>query len=496
MSRPIHTTDDALSERRRRLRAVVPSDGTTPLRALAALRAEGRRAALLESADGPESVARYSFVVADPRASLVLDPAGGTLAIDGRSERLDGPPLGVLRAAHERTAGPPRTADEPPLAGGFVGFLSHELVAQIEPTVTRPEADPIGAPLGAFERFATVLCFDHARHRLHVSVELAGETPTLARARKRLEERLDTVHGAVELPGEFQLEGPVQDAFGTERFVAGVETLQAAIRAGECFQAVLARRFSAPCSGDPLALYRALRLSNAAPHMFFFEAAGVSLVGSSPERLLSVERGVARLTPIAGTRPRGADAAEDEALAEELAGDRKERAEHHMLVDLARNDLGRVARYGGVRVERLMTLERFARVQHLTSSVAGTLAPGRDALDALSAVFPAGTVSGAPKIRALQLVTELEGEQRGPYAGAFGYLGDDGGLDLALVLRTAVVARDAVHVQAGAGVVHRSDPEAEERETRAKAQGVLEGIELADSGLLRPITRPLAEAIR
>jgi anthranilate synthase component 1 len=264
-----------------------------------------------------------------------------------------------------------------------------------------------------------------------------------------------------------------------EQYESGVKKLQEAIRAGEIFQAVLSQRFDQRFEGDAFTLYRVLRLANPAPHMFFYEFDGLTLVGSSPERLVSVQDGVVQCRPIAGTRPRDEDPDEDARLGAELCGDQKERAEHDMLVDLGRNDLGRVARIGTVSVKEHAALEKFARVQHLVSRVECQLSGGQDALDALAASFPAGTVSGAPKVRAMSLLAELENEARGAYSGCFGYLDHRGNLDMAINIRTVAVTGKTLSVQAGAGVVFDSVPASEYEETLHKSQALFEAVQLA-----------------
>ncbi|MBI5362579.1 MAG: chorismate-binding protein, partial [Planctomycetes bacterium] len=303
-------------------------------------------------------------------------------------------------------------------------------------------------------------------------------------------ERVDAIaHDALDArevaSGRFETAGELQSVMEPERYRAGVVALKEAIAAGDIFQAVLSQRFEQRFAGDPFTLYRVLRLVNPSPHMFFFAADGLTLAGSSPERLVSVHGRRVENRPIAGTRPRGVSADEDERLARELASDRKERAEHDMLVDLARNDLGRIARVGSVRVVEHAALERFARVQHLVSRVEAELADGKDALDALAASFPAGTVSGAPKVRALELLGALEPDTRGPYAGCFGYLDFRGNLDTALVLRSFVARGDVLSLQAGAGVVFDSDPEKERMETLHKARALFEAATVAGSDAFR-----------
>src|SRR5881628_3647562 len=280
---------------------------------------------------------------------------------------------------------------------------------------------------------------------------------------------------------------PEIKANGTpEEYMARVSRARELIADGDCIQIVLAQRFDVTPAPDPLALYRALRHVNPSPYMFLLETASATLVGASPEPFVRVEGGRVVMHPIAGTRPRGKDEAEDAANEIELRRSEKERAEHVMLVDLARNDIGRVSRGGTVKVKELMRVDRFSHVMHLTSVVEGELAPGLDALDAFRACFPAGTVSGAPKIRAMERIAELEPDRRGPYAGAVGYIGFDGRLDTCIAIRPAVIADGVCRIQAGAGIVADSDPAAEELETRAKARALLRAIELVDGGEARP----------
>ncbi|MFT6364447.1 MAG: anthranilate synthase component 1 [Planctomycetota bacterium] len=274
-------------------------------------------------------------------------------------------------------------------------------------------------------------------------------------------------------------------------FTNAVESMQADIGAGEYFQAVLSRRQESPPTTDPLELYRCLRLSNSSPHMFFFESEWATLVGSSPERLVSLEGALCETVPIAGTRPRAANTDEDRKLGAELLADSKERAEHDMLVDLARNDLGRVSQVGSITVPQYATLTRFPKVQHLVSRVEARLRNDLDALDLLAACFPAGTVSGAPKIRAMKAIAQHENEARGPYGGAFGYLSDDGNLDMAIVIRTFVIHAGQVHIQAGAGIVWDSIPDSEFEETGHKAKGMLEALTLSQSPAFQ---RPLCQS--
>jgi len=499
--RPIRTSTSAERRRDGLHRAVLPADRLTPVRAFESLRAAGMRCSLLESVDGPARLARHSFLTVGVDGELVAGPSGARLQLgDARSERLDGGPLDALRRAARATQGVlPRNAadaprrDLPPFTGGWVGFAAYELAHALEPSVLpfAPARAP-GAEDLRFDHSSDVVAFDHAAQTVTVVAATHGPDGAERDACARADEIVSALAGDApdDAPAFRLLDDAPRVLTDDATFLRGVEELQGAIREGEIFQGVLSRAFERRFAGDPFTLYRVLRLVNPAPHMFFFESGGRTLIGSSPERLVSVSNGRLELVPIAGTRPRGATPEEDEALGADLARDEKERAEHDMLVDLARNDAGRVARVGSVRVHEHQRLVRFPRVQHLVSRVHAEIAGGKDAIDALGAAFPAGTVSGAPKVRAMQLIAQAERAPREAYAGAFGYLDRSGGLDLALSIRTAVCQGGAVRVQAGAGVVHDSDPEAELAETRHKASALLEAVEMAASPAFQPVSEP------
>ncbi|MFT7676464.1 MAG: anthranilate synthase component 1 [Planctomycetota bacterium] len=457
-----------------------PADLLTPVRAFLALRASGHRPCLLESVEGSERQARYSFIGVDPDGHFRGFRSGSRLELAGQVQELSGPCHLALREATRLTRSPALPAGLPPLAGGWVGMFSYEWASTLEPSVPRPDADPIGAPEALFEHYSGFLAFDHATQRLWLMTRTPRGATDFAAGQRRLERLAEDLDVDPPAGGGFRLLEPEPRASMTkDKFESGVERLRDAIRAGEIFQAVPSQRFEQRFSGDPFVLYRVLRMSNPAPHMFFFESDGLTLVGSSPERLVSRVGDDLEAVPIAGTRPRGEDPAEDARLGEELRSDPKEVAEHQMLVDLARNDLGRVAAVGSVRVAEHLELERFQRVQHLVSRVRAKAAPGTDAIDALAATFPAGTVSGAPKVRAMQLVAEVEQAQRGPYAGAFGYLDSAGDMDMAISIRTLVARAGSVHVQAGAGIVFDSQPELEYQETLHKTRALFEAVRLA-----------------
>ena len=477
------TRDDAQTHRL--AWATWPADCATPVRLFLALRARKHRACLLESVEGPARLARYSFVGVDPSAHL-----RGASYSDAEGERvLAADSLSALRAAlaFRPVVATPRAL--PPFCGGWVGFFTFEWARALEPRVPCAASDPWQLPDATFDLYEQILALDHAAQRLYVIVRCPAAAD-FTRAQERIDALADDALGEPPESGALKLSGAFSACVERDEFLSGVRELRGAIAQGEIFQAVLSQRFEQRFSGDPFTLYRVLRLTNPSPHMFFYETGDLTLIGSSPERLVSVRERRAENRPIAGTRPRGVDASDDERLGAELRGDAKERAEHDMLVDLARNDLGRVARIGTVRVAEHAVLERFARVQHLVSRVECTVADGRDALDTLAACFPAGTVSGAPKVRALELIAGIERQTRGPYAGCFGYVDGAGSLDMALVIRSFVVRGSRLSVQAGAGIVFDSDPEREYQETLSKASALFEAAQLADSPAFRADEEP------
>jgi anthranilate synthase component 1 len=477
--------------------AIWPADLATPVRLFLALRAAGRHVCLLESVEGPTRLARYSFLGVDPTAKFRAHGNTSTLVTARGEERIEGSIVGALRSAPRKidVAFP---SELPPFLGGWIGWFASEFAATLEPRVPRARRDVWQVPDATLDLYDDVIALDHAAQKIYfiARADLGRDGGVSEREWHRAHERIDAMaHDALSelggdarraaTSGDFRLAGEFASSMDPARYLAGVESLKRSIGAGDIFQAVLSQRFEQRFSGDPFTLYRVLRITNPSPHMFYFEADGLTLVGSSPERLVSVRGRRAENRPIAGTRPRAIDPADDERLGLELKRDPKERAEHDMLVDLARNDLGRVAKIGSVRVREHAVLERFARVQHLVSRVECDLAQGFDALDALAASFPAGTVSGAPKVRALQLIAELEPDTRGPYAGCFGYLDVHGNLDMAIVIRSFVARDGMLSVQAGAGIVCDSDPERELEETLHKARALFEAAGIADSDAFR-----------
>jgi anthranilate synthase component 1 len=502
------------------LRATRTADLETPIGAFLRLDDGVTPAYLLESVEGGERLGRYSFLGVGPRRLLeVTDGLARTTSrpvgvVDYApdlpvTETPIPDPLAALRAFVPKRRVLP-TEEMPRFTGGAVGALGYEAISTFEPSVPRPAKDPVGVPLAAFIETDLVIVFDHLTHQLSAIASLHTEAADLE-GRYRIAERAifealertarpsaaemaatfgrrDPGAGAdtMDTAAQAAIPGKVETSLGRDQYIRAVEAAKDAIAAGEAIQVVLARRqsFDLPvlADGTPLdgiGLYRALRRVNPSPYLFFTRTPAFEVVGASPELLLQVVGDRLTTHPIAGTRPRGATPVEDDRLADELRGDPKERAEHVMLVDLGRNDLGRVARPGTVTTSQYMEVERYSHVLHLVSHVEARLRPELDALDALRSVFPAGTLTGAPKIRAMQLIAAAEGEQRGLYGGAVGYLGYDGNLDTAITIRSAVLKDGQAHVHTGAGIVARSVPEREFEETEHKAAALRRAIELA-----------------
>jgi anthranilate synthase component 1 len=461
------------------------ADSLTPLAVYRRLRKLSRVRFLLESVSGGEQVSRFSFLGAKPSALYRLYADRLEVESDTHSGVVDAPPLEALRAVLGSVRG---DAGPIPLTGGFVGFFGYDLVRLVERLPNRPK-DPFDLPIAAFGRFDTLVVFDHAQQRvLTLANEIEGEI-SVGQAEKRLAElsRLLTAGGglgAVAVPGMVEPRRQDPGAWGEPSisgpdFRRAVKQAKEYIAAGDIFQVVLARRWTLPKAPPPVALYRALRMVNPSPYMVLLELPDATLVGASPEMLVRKTGHRLETRPIAGTRPRGADAEGDRRLAEDLLADAKERAEHVMLVDLSRNDLGRVGIPGSVKVESFMEIERYSHVMHIVSSVQADLAHHKDSLDALLACFPAGTLSGAPKIRAMEIIDELEPISRGPYGGAVGYFSFSGDTDTCITIRTLVEKDGVTSVTAGAGIVADSDPAMEEQETQNKAAGLVAAVELA-----------------
>ncbi|HYM90396.1 MAG TPA: anthranilate synthase component I [bacterium] len=464
----------------------VVADLDTPISAYLRLR-DLPQPFLLESVEGGEKVARYSFLGAQPRLTLRAFPTHVEVVEGGATRRSGQDPLEVARAILQQY----RPAADPSLPrfyGGLVGWFGYDLVRTIEHLPNRPPDDR-GLPLCSLQLADAVMIFDHLRHRIRIVANAfveEGAERAYRGAQRRIEEWLDRLRRPLPEPAESGPPSPlaVRSNMTREQYLAAVRRCKEYIFAGDAVQIVLSQRFAGDVGAlDPFAVYRALRMINPSPFMFFLEGGEAALVGASPELLVRLEGDLVEMRPIAGTRRRGLTEDEDRQLAEELLADEKERAEHVMLVDLTRNDIGRIARYGTVRVSELMAVERYSHVMHIVSSVQGRLAPGRDALDVLRAVFPHGTVSGAPKVRAMEILDELEPTARGPYAGAVGYVGFGGALDTCIGIRTLVIMHGTAYAQAGGGIVADSDPSAEYDETINKAKVLIRAIEAAGRGL-------------
>ncbi len=466
------------------------ADGQTAVGIYRALAANRPGTVLLESAEQGKRWSRYSFVGVRS-AGVLTERDGATLwlgdPLPGLTDDLPADPLAAVRTLARRLRSP-RTPGLPPLTGGLVGYLGYDVVRRLE---RLPEigTDDLGMPEVSLMLVTDLAVLDHTDGTiLLIANALGGDDAT---AWDDAVARLDAM--AADLtkaapPGVAVFEAadapPVVSNMPAGRFEAGVEAIRELIRAGDAFQVVLSQRFELTTDVDALDLYRVLRATNPSPYMYLLRFAGrespFDVVGSSPEALVTVTGSSAVVHPPAGTRPRGATEEEDLRLAEGLRADPKERAEHVMLVDLARNDLGRVCVPGTVEVPDFMRIELYSHVMHLVSTVAGDVAPGRDALDVLDATFPAGTVSGAPKPRAMEIIEMLEPTRRALYAGTVGYVDASGDMDMAIAIRTAVLHQGRAYVQAGAGVVADSDPATEEAETRHKARAVLAAIATAE----------------
>lgn len=473
-------------------------DTETPVSAYMKLAAGRKDSVFLESVQGGEVWGRYSIIGLDPDLIWRVRGRRGEIndrpSTDRHAFTDDGPALDSLRRllADNRRRSP---AGLPPMASGLFGYLGFDMARLMERLPERAPPDPLGLPDAVLVRPTLIAIFDAlklevifaalARPRACATVE--GETAEAAWGRACA--ALDAANGALDSPLP-ELSPPADDAavpafqanMSAEAFKAMVEKAKEHIRAGDVFQVVPSQRFSAPFPAPPIALYRVLRRTNPSPFLFFLDFDEAAIVGSSPEILVRLRGRDVTMRPIAGTRPRGATPEEDAALERDLLADPKERAEHLMLLDLGRNDVGRSSEIGSVQITEQFTIERYSHVMHIVSNVTGRLAEGEDALSALIGGFPAGTVSGAPKIRALEIIDSLEPHRRGVYAGAVGYFAANGDMDTCIALRTAVIKDGVMHVQAGAGIVADSDSQAEYEETRNKARALMKAAEIALGG--------------
>lgn len=454
----------------------IVADLETPVSAFLKI-SRGNYSFLLESVEGGQHQARYSFIGTEPEKVITIQPGDKTGSIEAIKNEL----------SNYRQV---QIYGLPVLCGGAVGYLSYETAARFE-KLPSPLENPLGLPEAVFMLANTMLVFDHVTHKVmvvsnaHIKDDVESAYAAAVARIDELVERLKAPLPESQRPLSSLDSQDIQSNFSRQDFENSVNKTRDYITAGEAIQVVLSQRLSRKISVESFDIYRALRSINPSPYMYFLKLGNFDIVGASPETLVKVEDGIVTTRPLAGTRPRGSDYIEDTALADELLHDEKERAEHIMLVDLGRNDIGRISKPGTVEVSELMEIERYSHVMHMVTNVQGQLSPEYDAFDALQACFPAGTVSGAPKIRAMQIIAELEPDKRGPYAGAVGYFSHNGNMDMAIAIRTMVVKDSTAYVQAGCGIVYDSVPQREFEETLNKARALLKAIEQAENNAVK-----------
>jgi anthranilate synthase component 1 len=453
------------------------ADLETPVSAFMKIN-RGGNSFLLESVEGGERIARYSFIGTEPYKTIKTN----------NGDKTD--PLPLIEQEMKKYKIVP-VSGLPRFSGGAVGYLAYEAVTCFE-ELPSPDADPLGLPESLFMFVDTMLVFDHVRHLIKIlsHARLDGDDGDIEEEYKKAVGRIEVLADRLDQPlkqsrsskndSEIMNNLELTSNFSREGFEQSVRKIKEYITAGEAIQVVLSQRLSQKTDVPPFEIYRALRSINPSPYMFFLDFKDFHIIGASPEILVRVEDGSVMTRPLAGTRPRGKTEDEDSRLEQELQGDEKERAEHIMLVDLGRNDIGHVSQPGTVKVSELMEVERYSHVMHLVTHVQGRLRHDMSAIDALRACFPAGTVSGAPKIRAMQIIAELETEKRGPYAGAVGYFSFSGNMDMAIAIRTMVVTKGIAYTQAGCGIVYDSVPGCEYEETMSKARALLKAISQAE----------------
>jgi len=464
------------------------ADSETPLSAYAKL-SDQKPSFLFESVVGGDQVSRFSFVGFSPRKIISSGQKETSITDSGNPTQTIPTPSDPLKLVEEEISALKYFSPikDGRFSGGAVGYLSYEYANRVENSVPIPKQDDLHLPLLYFMITDLLLIFDHAHQSLSICATVSpGQDPGKAylEACKKIGETRDRLLAPSSLsPAPLQEVGEPCIPLGNYseiEFKQDVEQVKEYIRSGDVIQTVLSQRFEIPYSGDPIHLYRSIRAINPSPYMFLLKGDDFAIVGASPEVHVRLQDGEVLIRPIAGTRPRGKTAMEDRSLEKELLADEKEKAEHLMLVDLARNDIGRVCQIGSVQAAEYMTIERYSHVMHIVSQVVGKLSPDKNAFDLMRATFPAGTVSGAPKVRAMQIIAELEKLQRNAYAGALGYFGFEGNHDSCIAIRTAMLSKDKIYLQAGAGIVADSVPENEFQETINKAKGMLKAIALAE----------------
>ena len=458
------------------------SDFTTPIEVMRILKGVSRHCYLLESARANETWGRYSFLGYEPTMEFTcMEGQTSIRYADGRQTNASGDPSELLRGilADYRS---PHLPELPPFTGGLVGYFSYDFLSYSEPAVRCKVQDTEAFKDVDLMLFDKVIAFDNVRQKivLIVNMKLENLSEGYANAARELEELASLLRNSRKMQEPAgRLTGLVTPLFAKEKFCQMVEQAKHHIHEGDIFQIVLSNRLAAPFEGSLLNTYRLLRTINPSPYMFYFSGTDVEVAGASPETLVKLKDGILHTFPLAGTRPRGKTEAEDLLLEAELLADEKELAEHNMLVDLGRNDLGKISKFGSVTVEKLRSVERFSHVMHIGSTVRGEIRDDKDALDAVAAVLPAGTLSGAPKIRACQLIAELEDNKRGIYGGAIGYIDFSGNMDTCIAIRIAYKKNGKVFVRSGAGIVADSVPEKEFDECMNKARAVLQALEKA-----------------
>lgn len=465
----------------------ISADLLTPLAVYLKLSASGGNSFLLESVEGGESLGRYSFVGVDPE--MIVRGDARSVGVEDRSGQRSMPvPAFEFLREHFATRAVMSEEELPPFIGGAIGCFGFNCAGWFEPSLRLPSNKGDDA---TFMFFRSVVAFDHAKQVVKIITLVFPDEGDIEDAQRMARSRNEAVRkvlmtGPIQLPSQSSSEAgaEVSSNWTRESFENAVREIKDLIRAGECYQVVISQRFSRSTGAHPVSIYRAMRSLNPSPYMFILNMGDRHVIGASPEMLVKCSGADLEYRPIAGTRPRGKTVQEDARLAEEMRVDTKEIAEHLMLVDLGRNDLGRVAEYGSVKVDVLMSVEKYSHVQHLVSKLSAQLRPGLDRFDALAACFPAGTVSGAPKVRAIQIIHSMEPDPRGVYAGAVGYFDYGGSMDLCIAIRTLVLTDGIAHVQAGAGIVADSVPELEYDETVNKARALLKAIDVAESGAL------------
>ncbi len=461
------------------------ADEITPITALRKLKQVSRHCFLFESAEASRQWGRYSFIGFDPILEITCAEGKVQLKTEATTQTIDQPPAQVIRGIlqeNETLALP----DFPPFAGGLVGYFAYDYIKYPEPSLVLDAQDEEGFKDVDLMLFDKLVAFDNYRQKVVLIANIKTDRleQNYAKGALALQQMADILRNGTPAPHRpLQLKSEFRQLFDQEAYCNMVKKAKDYIHEGDIFQVVLSNRLDADVEGSLLDTYRMLRTTNPSPYMFYFSSDDVEIAGASPETLVSLKQGTLHTFPLAGTKPRGATQEEDLALEQALLGDEKECAEHNMLVDLGRNDIGRISKIGSVEVEEYMSIQRFSHVMHIGSTVKGSLAEGRDALDAIDAILPAGTLSGAPKLRACEIINELENNKRGIYGGAVGYLDFSGNLDTCIAIRLAFSKNGKVFVRSGAGIVADSVPESEYNECINKAKAVVEALRGAEGGI-------------